>query len=230
MNEKGVTDDMALSRVRNEVGCIHKLREIGVKFRGFEPATCIRILKSLILAKWEYALRLTPMTKRLQSAIESAEGLFYKYVFGKYAEHRRGPMRVLFQLEPPEMRRRHQAERFSLNLFRHKKWVEETEDYPGRQEDILEAAKDIQCLNEFGDLRKALQKAHKGSVSNKNRRREIIDIWTQEENGRSVTLPVESKKLPWIICLRERTTRLRYSIERHYGENKFWVLTAVSQR
>ncbi len=48
-------------------------------------------------------MNLTPMTKPLLSAMEAAEGPFYKYVFGKYAEHLKGECE--FSVEPQAQKR-----------------------------------------------------------------------------------------------------------------------------
>ncbi len=72
------------------MGAINRLSRVGLNVKGFHPVTSVKIFKTLIRTKWEYAMHRTPMTKPLLSAMEAAEGLFYKYVFGKYTERSKG--------------------------------------------------------------------------------------------------------------------------------------------
>ncbi len=84
----------------------------------YHGSKLISDFKTLVRTKREYALHLSPITKALMSAIEAAEGLFYRYVFGNYAECRKGRMRVLCRATGPEARKKHLAEQFPWNLQR----------------------------------------------------------------------------------------------------------------
>ncbi len=121
-------------------------------------------------------MHLTPMTKPLLSAMEAAEVLFYKYVFEKYMEHRKGRMRVLFRTTGPKPRRKHLGEQFARNLIRYKERLIKTKDCPEKQEDIKDATKDTTYMQKDAGLRQAWEKANAGLVSKKTRKQEILDI------------------------------------------------------
>ncbi len=105
-------------------------------------------------------MHLTPMAKALMSAVESAEGLFYKHVFRKYAEYRKGRMRVLCRPTGPETRRKHLTEQFAWNLIICKERLMKANDYPQKQEDIEDTAKDITYMQNDAELRQSLEKAN----------------------------------------------------------------------
>ncbi len=63
MDEKGVTDHAAIARVRSAVGVINRLSKVGLNVKRFQPATNVKIFKTLIRTKWEYAMHLMPITK-----------------------------------------------------------------------------------------------------------------------------------------------------------------------
>ncbi len=85
--------------------------------RGFNPATSVKIFKNA--NKDKVRIRYAPHADD-ETAMEAAEWLFYKYAFGKYAEHRKGRMRVLCRTTGPKTRRKHLAEQFARNLIRYK--------------------------------------------------------------------------------------------------------------
>ncbi len=84
MDEKGVTDHAEFARVTSAVGMINRQGKVRLNLKGFHPASGVKIFKTLISTKLECDTHLTPMKKPLLSAMEAAEGLLYKYVFGKY--------------------------------------------------------------------------------------------------------------------------------------------------